>query len=113
MAYSADSARVPPLLAGLCVLKVIDPALYIKAKNGALSYTEAASALRFDENLGSDDESGKWALGWWAYSLDPNAAAEIIQEYGRNLGSRHQINNRRELVPYLANNIVDRFIPRG
>lgn len=111
-AYSSEKVRVAPLLAGLCILKIIEPDLYLNAKQGRLAFDGVMDALGFLETK-ADDHDAKWAIGWWRYALDPAASAEVIREYGRMLGWHHNLSNRFELVPYFANNVVDRFIPRS
>lgn len=111
LAYAPDRLRMPPLLAGLCVFKLVEPKLYLRAKMGHLRFDEAVAALGLDAQ--SEEDDTKWAVGWWRYALDANASQEIINEYGRGLGYHHSLGNRFEIIPYLANNVVDRFIPRS
>lgn len=110
-AYAPDRLRMPPLLAGLCVFKLVEPALYLRAKMGILRFDEAVAALGLD--AASEQDDMKWAVGWWRYALDPSAKEAIIAEYSRGVGYHHNLGNRFEIVPYLANNVVDRFIPRS
>jgi hypothetical protein len=37
--------KPPPILAGLCILKAVNPSLFAKAKLGTLTYAEVADAL--------------------------------------------------------------------
>jgi hypothetical protein len=39
------TVRIPPILVGLCVLKVIDPATYGQAKRGELPFDRIAQVL--------------------------------------------------------------------
>lgn len=41
--------RLPPLIAGLCVMRIVNPGLYEKASTGRLGRDEAMEFLRFDE----------------------------------------------------------------
>lgn len=111
LAYAPERMRMPPLIAGLCVLKVVEPGLYLKAKKGELDFKEAMGALRL-QAVG-DQDNRRWASEWWAYALDHAASEAIVREYGRSLNWHHGIRDRLEIVPYLANNVVDRFIERS
>lgn len=62
---SKDKHRDPFFIAGLCVLKVMGPELYQKAKDGTLTFEEIEGFLRFDEwsshgNVHIDMVKKKW-----------------------------------------------------
>lgn len=111
LAYAPERMRMPPLLAGLCIFKLAEPDLYLKAKGGELTLDEAAGGLRLD--LKSEDDDVKWIVGWWRYALDPEASDDLIRDFGRGLGWNHSVSSRLQTIPRLANDVVDRFIPRG
>ena len=54
--------RPSAILAGLCVLKTLEPELFQKAKSGLLGFEEAAKAFRFSQwpNGGVRDRAQKW-----------------------------------------------------
>jgi hypothetical protein len=96
--------RTPTLLAGLCVLKVKFPALYVKAKLGTLTYQEVSVALALNLPDRQDEFSAtvETARGWWGYCL---GTAENQGYQGALMNYR--IFRREDVVPMLANQVVD------
>ena len=66
LAYSnTTQMRLPPVLGGLCVLKVISPALYVKAKKGMLGFWDIKEI--FNLEIKPENEEGyntEWAIDW-------------------------------------------------
>ena len=60
--------RSAPLIAGLCVMRVVDPDLYEKARTGRLRTNEAMRFLRFDEWHRESVESVEWLKDAWIYA---------------------------------------------
>ena len=76
--------RLAPLIAGLCAMRILDPALYEKARTGRLAMNEAVRFLRFDEW----STSAEWHKGAWIYATatddeldDPKH--EAAKQWGR------------------------------
>ncbi len=104
--------RLAPIMAGLCVLKVKHPSLYLKAKQGMLTYAEAKDALHLGKKSDGEVRSREeWADNWWRYCTDRDAGQDLIQQYARDIGS-YRFSSRFDVVPFTANNILDRFLPR-
>jgi len=106
-AFSDERAlRIPPILAGLCVLKVIDPIAYGEAKRGELIFNRAAQALGLPD---SGTEGGSdWENNWWRFCTDDNVSDQIIERYNKNL-FEYSI-TRQEIVPMTANYILDSLL---
>lgn len=95
--------RPSPLIAGLCLMKVLDSGLFVKAKRGVLSYDEANAFLKFK----SVDED--FFSSWWAYSLQKSPKQELLQRF-QDVEFRYHL-DRGRLVPFVANEIIDRLLP--
>lgn len=61
--------RYPPLIAGLCVMRIVAPDLYEKARVGRLGMNEATRFLRLDEWEGGSVE---WHRDGWIYATATN-----------------------------------------
>lgn len=99
--------RPGPILAGLCILKVLEPRLFQKAKSGKLSFSEAAAVFGFDDWSG--DRSEQWAERWWRYALEPELDEIEFRDFGTSAFVRFNIDDRTEIVPIVANHVVDRM----
>jgi len=75
--------RPSPILAGLCVLKTLEPELFQKAKAGSLTFEEASTAFKFSQ--WPTGHTHEWAQKWWRYSLsdDLDMQNEEWRDWGR------------------------------
>jgi hypothetical protein len=105
-----NSLRVPPVLAGLCILKALKPQLYAGAKKGTLSYSEAHGALSLGEPpLEGEESQMEYAQSWWRFGTGDKMDEKDVKElYGAI--ARYNIRDRKDLVPIIANDILDRMI---
>ena len=103
-------------LTGLAVLKVLEPALFRKAKSGSLRFSEVVGVLglqdsgtsvQYAANSGSSYKRD-WAQKFWRFSVDPDCPPEINREM-QTLVVRNNFWSRESLVPYVANEQIDRF----
>lgn len=104
--------RPGPILAGLCVLKIMEPGLYDKARRRELTYPEVEMALGLDAKR--DDGTGHYAdaaIEWWRYCLDPNADNSMVEGMRRAL-SNYSIRDRLGIVSQLAEDVIDRLLLR-
>ena len=103
--------RPPPILGGLCVLKVTAPELFVKAKRGTLEFAEVQSALALDAKV-EEREQGtvEFYTKWWRFCTDLAPEQELIQEL-RSALFQYSI-ERQQIVPILANDIIDRLVSR-
>jgi hypothetical protein len=101
--------RLAPLLGGLCALKIIEPNAFIAAKNGTLTIaivTEAFGFKKFDKN--------DWGMNWWQAFLEISPGESHL-EMLRNLRFKFTLNtdtleDRRNTVAHIANEIIDKFV---
>jgi len=104
------SFRLPPVLAGLCVLKVICPDLFRKAKKGSLTFVDVQEV--FFSREGEDEKHRlQWSKDWWQFCTDPTMPQERVNELARNSGVFRYSLEREKIVAFTANHIIDRFVP--
>lgn len=100
LATNPNLLRLPTILIGLCIMKITEPQLYLKSKDGRLTLDEATGALGLDEN--------NWGWDWWRFCLDPTLDEEIVKQlYGALF--RYGVRDRLRLVAFTANGIIDSF----
>jgi len=98
--------KLGPIIGGLCVLKVVQSRLFTKAKKGTLVLEDIAPLFGFTPRPSPDDHDASWEYEWWDFCIGKNQdqyqdrANKISFDY--NLGSA-------DVVPYIANNVVERF----
>jgi hypothetical protein len=98
--------RPPMILAGLCVLKVIEPQLFQKAKSGALKMEEAFNAFQFSR--WPNNAEREWASKWWQYALDENL--DMRNDEWQQLAAAMRGSVRREdIVRAVAEDVMDRM----
>lgn len=66
--------RFAPYVSGLCVMRVVDPDAYEKARTGRLGTQDAMEFLRFDDWKAQHVEAGSvdWHRGGWIYATVPD-----------------------------------------
>jgi KAP family P-loop domain len=112
LAFSpANYFRLAPLLGGLCALKVIEPKAFLAAKDGTLTIEIVTKALGF-ENFAKD----VWAMNWWQAFLEVSpgdSQTKMLEQlmFKFRLDTK-TIEGRRNAVAYIANEIIDKFMPQ-
>lgn len=101
-----NQLRVSPLMGGLALMKVLEPSLFMKAKEGRLTWQEASSFLVLDELQKDTEYSWGWASSWWEYVTNPECPEELIQEMRRSLFS-FNVGERIEILNYTADVVMD------
>jgi hypothetical protein len=87
--------KIPALLGGLCVMKVLEPSLFKKAKRGELKFEDAVRFLS-----GYDAQ-----LDWWRFATGTEMDKELQQEYQRAIF--YFSFGPEGLLPFTAN-LIDR-----
>jgi hypothetical protein len=103
--------RPSPIIAGLCVLKVQMPELFIKAKKGTLSYSEVQPVLRLRHREGQGESLVPHFNDWWEAALNPSVDQKVLQSLNP-VFTRHNIDHRERIVPMVANDVLDRMQPQ-
>jgi hypothetical protein len=97
------------ILGGLCVLKVIDAALYVKAKAGTITFDEAKRSLALGALADQQDKIVvEHVARFWEYCTDPSPSTEVRNRYNEALAQFGVTRDR--IVPLVANSIVDRLV---
>lgn len=98
--------RISPLIGGLALMKVLEPALFVKAKEGRLAWHEASAFLILDELQKDTERSWGWTSSWWQYVTDPECPPELIEQMRRGLFT-FNIGDRLEILTYTADTVMD------
>jgi len=96
-----------PLIAGLCIIRVISPANYQLIKTQKLNYKSAEALLGLNTGSRGRDNFTKEAVEVWRYCLD-TVDKEITDRHDQGL-FKFSLNSRIELLPHLATNVVDKI----
>jgi hypothetical protein len=110
LAHTSEKTFRPfPIIMGLCVLKVVSPRLYSKAKAGLLKFDEAQElfALTVDPDQARQSDE-PFATRWWRYGTDGQVNKAFIDDFDRHM-ARYMFPNRLQIVPILCARIVDGF----
>lgn len=98
--------RVSPLVGGLALMKVLEPALFVKAKEGRLTWHEASAFLILEELQKDVEHSWGWSSNWWQYVTDPECPPELIDEMRRGIFT-FSIGDRLDILTYTADVVMD------
>lgn len=99
------------ILIGLCIIKVIEPDLYVHLKMGSKNFDEVRGALCLNRNPEEAQKHSVYNLEKaWRFYLDPNID-ENSQDY-RGYGQRlYEFNlNRLDVVAHVARSTVDQLV---
>jgi hypothetical protein len=112
LAYKPQNLYCPyTILSGLCVLKITDAMLYLKAKNGNLKWDDVRVPLGFavqpDEKVRHTIQS---TSDHWQFCTEPTID-EASQLSRFNQGLWQYDIERERVVPMIANAIIDRLTP--
>jgi KAP-like P-loop domain-containing protein len=101
--------RPPPILAGLCILKTLEPDLFQKAKLGRLTLEEASAAFRFEHWAAG--HSNDWIKDWWQFALSPdlNLEDEKWRRWSHSGMWEFNIDDRKDIVRIVANDVIDKM----
>lgn len=104
--------RPPPLIAGLSILRVVHPGLYVKAKLNKLSWEEAYDAFSFQTASTDQNEIGfsRWDRQWWEYCLVKDITDEFKAEFASSLFN-YNVRDRFSIIPLIAHKVIDNLIP--
>lgn len=103
--------RPYPLITGLSVLRVSQPGLYVQAKRGTLTYSDAVSAFRLDYSRGDDEDLtySEFEVMWWDFCLNKEPNPEHLDRLGSRLRFDYSISDRFSVIPLLAHKVVDKL----
>lgn len=83
LATNRRKFRSAPLIAGLCVMRVVDPELYEKARTERLRTNEALQFLRLDEWHRESVETVEWLKDAWIYATATDEELKNTPDYER------------------------------
>lgn len=112
-AVAPNNILIAPLVAGLCVMRQVNPELYDKARRGRLTWPEASAFLNPAPGTGIADD---WSVDWWKFATGADMPDDKVQEHSRDL-RRYNIHDRERLLPFMAEYIdqlmQNRGVPQG
>ncbi len=116
IAYTPENYFRPAvIIAGLAILKVVEPDLYLKAKRGTLSFDEVRIALALGESFNDIQGNGARAriADWWRYCTEGRASEEFSR-IAQDMSFRYNIDRDEAhlLASKIANDVIDRFVTR-
>lgn len=103
-----NSMRPPHILAGLCILKVVNPELFDLARHGKASYTAVAPELGLiegDLTTAPANTAHRRASMWWGYCLDRPVFSDAVSQFEQYLDGYDV--ERTRAIPYVASQIVE------
>lgn len=112
LAFSSPRTLRPTVIvAGLCVLRVTNPELYVLARTGDLRWNDVHEKLALDRQLKENEILNiEYIKEMWQYCTDFQMSDEKLQEMRQSF-SRHMVSNREFILPHVAGNVMDRFLP--
>jgi hypothetical protein len=95
-----------PIIAGLSVIKIIDPTLFRSALKGDVTLDEIKQILAFNK-WPSDSTGSAFAIEWWTYCLAKNETDYPDLNWGRFSQSlfQYSIDDRQSIVRLMAGHI--------
>jgi hypothetical protein len=108
-----NTLRPPPLIAGLSILRVMQPDFYVKAKLKKLSYDDLNLLLSLDFEP-TDNLIGYtgWEKGWWEFCLKKEISEDTQKQFSSILWN-YNIGDRFSILPLIAHKVVDNLIGPG
>jgi hypothetical protein len=110
-----NSITLSAILAGLCIMKVIEPALYDVARGGKLTFEQVSDFLRFGDwedqyNLDQPSRAGTWAALCWRYGLNAPLDHESSDDLNslKNYLARYRFHNGPEIISFYCD-VIDGF----
>lgn len=109
-----NTLRPYPILAGLSILRVQQPGLYVRAKRGTLEFSDVDKAFGFAYQAKDEDDVRGYSdfeKGWWQYCLDPQAPQELVDRFNSGVIYRYNLGSRFSIIQLLAHKVVDNLMP--
>lgn len=108
LTFSATTTFRPGvIIAGLCVLKVLHPDFYMRARDGRITFDELIEPLSLKKY--SESESGiERAIDFWRYVTGHPMTEEEIQPY-RNITVNFNVRSREDMLPTICRRVIDRL----
>ncbi len=98
----------PPLVGGLCILKVTEPGLFELATRRALKWDDVRVALCLE--IGSSKSELSYDAKWWASLTGGPIGEEDLREF-RMANGQYRFSSDTDLLSWLALNVVERLRP--
>lgn len=99
-----EQIRLGAVVFTLCDLKISNPKIFNKAKNGTLKYSELLNYYKFDAN------THRWYIQWLRFCYDESIDTKDSEWRELSISiSRYRVRDPHALALYLANEVVDKI----
>ena len=104
-ATTQGQLRAAPVIAGLCVMKIVNNGLYLKARTGTLDTDSALAFMRFEDvgTWASRNTSRDWNQRWWIFATAEDDSEYLKEEWFGHLGRdlfKYDLRDRRDIVVF-------------
>ena len=100
---------IPPVVAGLCIMRQTHPILYERAQENSLTWEDIVSFLNIESHKINRRHGDKNMIGreqafvWWRYLVDPKMSQRDIDRYLGRFPQESSFNDRRSIQRTLTN----------
>ena len=100
---------IPPVVAGLCIMRQTHPDLYERAQENSLTWEDIAGFLKIDGHKMDRRHGDKNMMGreqafiWWRYLVDPKMSQRDVDRYLGRFPQEGSFNDRRSMQRTLTN----------
>ena len=94
---------VPPVVAGLCIMRQRRSDLYALAREDNLTWEDVKKFLKIGEDDGSNTEySRKWVIIWWQCLVDKDPPQDVLDSFSQD-AIRYNLRGRLSSLHILTN----------
>ena len=102
-ATTQSHLRIAPIIAGLCVMKIVNNELYLKARAGTLDMDSALAFMRFEDARAwaGRSASREWNEHWWVIATADDDSARLKEDWVKSMDVgffRFNVHDRRDVV---------------
>jgi KAP family P-loop domain len=111
LTYKPRNLHCPTtILVGLCLLKITDPALYVRAKEGTVFFDELRVPLGFAAETKDETKHVLQEIAeYWLFCTLPSIPKDSdLNRFSKALNFDQE---REHIVPLVANEVIDRLTP--
>jgi hypothetical protein len=102
--------RPAGIIAGLCMLKILDPPLFSAAKRGQLTYENILNPLALEPRPEGSEEIYRYFRDEWRYCLGLDPEVVRKEELDAEFLGRYGMRKRELVISFVANQVVDRLV---
>ncbi|MFS8042352.1 P-loop NTPase fold protein [Xanthobacter sp. AM33] len=106
---SVDEPKLPPIVAGLCIMKVCNPEIFNKAKNNKISMKDVEITFGFSQWAERHLNAASFVRKWWIFCVEKDLPPMEGVNWENMAGSLWGYNHgdRTELVQRTAHAVIE------